>query len=421
MSKRRVVVTGIGVISPVGNNVKTAWENTCKGVSGIQTITKFDAATFTTTIAGEVKGFKAEDYFEVKEIKKLDVFSQYAVASAQEAIEDSGLLSNTTTPSYQPERIGCVLGVGLGGMYVFEKYHEAFLNGGLKKISPFMIPAMISNLAPGNVAIRYNLKGINYTTTSACTSGAHAIGESYRMIAHGLQDAMVTGGSESTISPIGIGGFCAMKALSTRNDDPTRASRPFDKDRDGFVMGEGGATLVLEDYETAKKRGAKIYAEVIGYGASCDAYHITSPCVDGAGAVASMKNALVDGGLNPTDIDYINAHGTSTEYNDRAESQAIKSVFGEHSVIGAKDGLVVSSTKSVTGHLLGAAGAIEGVFSVLAIQNGVVPPTMNFETPGEGCELDYVPNEAREKKVRRVMSNSFGFGGTNATVVFGAV
>jgi 3-oxoacyl-[acyl-carrier-protein] synthase II len=298
---------------------------------------------------------------------------------------------------------------------ILEKYHQAYLEGGPKKISPFLIPGMISNLGPGNVAIKYNLKGINYTVTSACTSSTHAIGEAYRMVADGLQDVMVTGGSESTVCPIGIGGFNALKALSTRNDAPEKASRPFDKDRDGFVLGEGCAIIVLEALENAVKRGAPIYAEVLGYGASCDAYHMTAPCVDGEGAVRCMRNAIEAARLKPEQVDYLNAHGTSTPANDTSETAAIKAVFGEH----ATKGLLVSSTKSMTGHLLGAAGAIEAAFSILAIKDGVVPPTINLDNPDEGCDLDYVAHKARVQDVNVSMSNSFGFGGTNATLVFG--
>jgi 3-oxoacyl-[acyl-carrier-protein] synthase II len=298
---------------------------------------------------------------------------------------------------------------------ILEKYHQAYLEGGPKKISPFLIPGMISNLGPGNVAIKYNLKGVNYTVTSACTSSTHAIGEAYRMIADGLQDVMVTGGSESTVCPIGIGGFNALKALSTRNDAPEKASRPFDKDRDGFVLGEGCAILVLESLDNAVKRGAQIYAEVIGYGTSCDAYHMTAPCVDGEGAVRCMRNAIEWAGVKIEQVDYLNAHGTSTPANDTSETAAIKAVFGEH----AKKGLLVSSTKSMTGHLLGAAGAIEAAFSVLAIKDSIVPPTINLDNPDEGCDLDYVPHKARQRDVNVAMSNSFGFGGTNATLVFG--
>jgi 3-oxoacyl-[acyl-carrier-protein] synthase II len=298
---------------------------------------------------------------------------------------------------------------------ILEKFHQAYLEGGPKKISPFLIPGMISNLGPGNVAIKYNLKGINYTVTSACTSSTHAIGEAYRMVADGLQDVMVTGGSESTVSPIGIGGFNALKALSTRNSEPQKASRPFDKDRDGFVLGEGCSILVLEAYENAVKRGAPIYAEVLGYGTSCDAYHMTAPCVDGEGAVRCMLNAMEWAGVKPAQVDYLNAHGTSTPANDTSETAAIKTAFGEH----AHKGLLVSSTKSMTGHLLGAAGAIEAAFSILAIKDGVVPPTINLDNPDEGCDLDYVAHKARRRDVSVSMSNSFGFGGTNATLVFG--
>jgi 3-oxoacyl-[acyl-carrier-protein] synthase II len=315
------------------------------------------------------------------------------------------------------ERIGCVLGIGIGGLATLEKYHEILLKDGPRRISPFLIPAMISNLGPGNVAIRLGLKGINYTITSACTSSTHAIGESYRLIADGLQDVVLTGGSESAVTPMGIGGFCAMKALSTRNDDPHKASRPFDRDRDGFVLGEGAAILVLEEYEHAQKRGAKIYAEVLGYGFSCDAYHISAPCVDGAGAVQCMRMALQSAGLSPEQVTYVNAHGTSTDANDVTETAAIKTAFGDW----AKNGLLVSSTKSMTGHLLGAAGAIEALFCVRAISEDIVPPTANLDNPAEGCDLDYVPHKPRKTKVAVAISNSFGFGGTNATIVLGKV
>jgi len=307
--------------------------------------------------------------------------------------------------------------IGIGGITTHEKYHRAFIEGGPRKISPFLIPAMISNLGPGNVAIRFGLKGINFTITSACTSATHAIGESYRMIAHGLQDAIITGGAESAVTPMGVGGFCSMKALSTRNDEPEKASRPFDRDRDGFVFSEGAAILVLESLDSARARGAKIYGEVIGYGSSCDAYHITAPSADGENAMSSMRNAILDANIKPEEISYVNAHGTSTPANDLTETRAIKAVFGEY----AHKGLLVSSTKSMTGHLLGAAGAIEAIFSVLAIVDGVVPPTINLDNPGEGCDLDYVPHTARKAAISKVISNSFGFGGTNASVIFGAV
>jgi 3-oxoacyl-[acyl-carrier-protein] synthase II len=415
MQKRRVVITGMGIVSPLGLTVKESWEGAIAGRSGVGPITRFDASAFATHIAAEVKGFSPDPFIDFKDQKKQDLFSQYAVAATHEALSDCGLLADPG--SYDRAKMGCVLGVGIGGLMILERYHQAYLEGGPKKISPFLIPGMISNLGPGNVAIKYGLKGVNYTVTSACTSSTHAIGEAYRMVADGLQDLMVTGGSESTVSPIGIGGFNALKALSTRNDDPQRASRPFDRDRDGFVLGEGCAILVLESLESANKRGAKIYAEVLGYGTSCDAYHMTAPCVDGEGAVRCMRNALEVAKVNPEQVDYLNAHGTSTPANDVSETAAIKSVFGEH----AKGGLLVSSTKSMTGHLLGAAGAIEAAFSVLAIRDGLVPPTINLDNPDEGCDLDYVAHKARERKVQVSMSNSFGFGGTNATLVFGRV
>ncbi|MBN8550340.1 MAG: beta-ketoacyl-ACP synthase II [Deltaproteobacteria bacterium] len=411
MAKRRVVVTGLGALTPVGNSVAAAWEAACAGRSGVAPITRFDAKDFPTRIAAEIKNFDPGQYLDAKEIKKHDLFSQYAIAASQEAWDDAGL----ATANYQQERMGCILGIGIGGLPVLEKFHQAYLEGGIRKVSPFMIPAMISNLGPGNIAIRFGLKGINYTVTSACTSSTHAIGESYRMISEGLQDVMITGGSESAVTPMGIGGFCAMKALSTRNEEPEKASRPFDRDRDGFVLGEGASILVLESLESAQKRGAKIYAEVMGYGFSCDAFHITAPCGDGAGAIASMQLAIKNAGISPEQVNYVNAHGTSTDANDKTETLAIKSVFGEWS----KNGLLVSSTKSMTGHLLGAAGAVEAIFLVMAVKNGVVPPTINHENPGEGCDLDYVPNKARQAKVKVAISNSFGFGGTNGTIVVG--
>jgi 3-oxoacyl-[acyl-carrier-protein] synthase II len=414
MQRRRVVVTGIGIISPLGTTRDESWAGAKEGRSGVGPITRFDASAFATHFAAEVKGFSADKFIDFKDQKKQDLFSQYAIAATHEALEDAKLLGDTTT--YAAAKMGCVLGVGIGGLNILEKFHQAYLEGGPKKISPFLIPGMISNLGPGNVAIKYGLKGVNYTVTSACTSSTHAIGEAFRMIADGLQDVMVTGGSESTVCPIGIGGFNALKALSTRNEEPQKASRPFDRDRDGFVLGEGCAILVLEALESARTRGATIYGEVVGYGTSCDAYHMTAPSVDGEGAVNCMRNALEWANLKPEQVDYLNAHGTSTPANDSSESAAIKTVFGEW----AKKGLLVSSTKSMTGHLLGAAGAIEAAFSVLAIRDGVVPPTINLDNPGEGCDLDYVPHKARQHKVKVAMSNSFGFGGTNATLVFSA-
>lgn len=405
MSKR-VVITGIGGVTPLGPSWQETWENALKGKSGIANITRFDAENYPTKIAGEVKGFEPADYFEAKEVKKVDAFSQFAVAAGGHALEASKILGKV-----KGERIGTILGVGIGGIRTLERNYETLLESGPRKVSPFLIPGMISNLAPGHIAIKYGLKGVNYTIQSACTSSTHAIGESYRMIAFGMYDAMVTGGSEATISPSAVAGFCSLRALSTRNDEPTRASRPFDKDRDGFVMAEGGVCLVLEELEHALARGAEIIAEVVGYGTSCDAHHITAPCVDGEGAVSSMRNALAAANLEPSQIEYINAHGTSTEANDKTETLAIKRVFSD-----TKE-LLVSSTKSMTGHMLGAAGAIEAGFCAMTLKYGKVLPTINLETPDPNCDLNYVPNQAVERRVEYALSNSFGFGGTNATLI----
>ena len=415
MQRRRVVISGLGIISPLGLTRESTWAGAKAGKSGVGPITRFDASAFPTTIAAEVRGFDASPFIEQKEMKKQDVFSHYAIAATHEALTDAKLLDDGEK-TYSRTKMGCILGVGIGGLYILEKFHQAFLEGGPKKISPFLIPGMISNLGPGNVAIKYDLKGINYVVTSACTSSTHAIGEAYRMVADGLQDVVITGGSESAVSPIGIGGFNALKALSTRNEEPEKASRPFDRDRDGFVLGEGCAILVVEPLENALKRGATIYAEILGYGFSCDAYHITAPSVDGEGARACMRSALEWAGLKPHDVGYLNAHGTSTPANDASETAAIKTVFGDW----AKGGLLVSSTKSMTGHLLGAAGAIEAAFCTLAIRDGVVPPTINLDNPDEACDLDYVPHESRKAPIKIAMSNSFGFGGTNASLVVGA-
>jgi 3-oxoacyl-[acyl-carrier-protein] synthase II len=412
MSRKRVVVTGLGAVSPIGNTVQQCWENAVAGRSGIARVESFDTSAFASQIAGEVKNFDPSGVIEKKELKKLDLFSQYALVAGQEAWDDAGLEGVIADPT----RSGCILGVGIGGLGTLEKYHSAYISGGPRKISPFLIPGMISNLGPGNIAIRFGLKGINYTVTSACTSATHALGESYRLIAEGIHDVLISGGAESAITPIGVGGFSAMKALSTRNDDPERASRPFDRDRDGFVLAEGASILVLESLEHAQARGAKIYGEVIGYGYSCDAYHITAPATDGAGAAACMQMALDSAGLNPEDVQYINTHGTSTDAGDVAETRAVKRVFGDY----AKAGLLVNSTKSMTGHLLGAAGAIEAMLCLLTIGSGVVLPTINLDNPDEECDLDYVPNEAREVPVQVALSNSFGFGGTNATVALKA-
>lgn len=408
--QRRVVVTGLGLVTPLGTGVETNWEAVVAGRSGIRTITRFrNLEFFSTRIAGQVPDFRAEDFIEAKEIKKMDLFIQYSVAAAALAIQDSGLKIDPE----EAERVGVIIGVGLGGIDTIESTNKAYLEGGPRKISPFFIPKVISNLAPGNIAIRYGAKGVNWTPTSACASGNHAIGEAFHLIRRGLQDAVISGGAESAITPLGVGGFSAMKALSTRNDDPERASRPFDIDRDGFVIAEGAGVLILEERERALRRKAKIYAEVIGYGANGDAYHMTAPAPEGEGAARCMALALKDAEIAPAEVDYINAHGTSTEYNDVNETQAIKKVFGEHAYR-----LFVSSTKSMTGHLLGAAGAVEGVYSVLALHHGVLPPTINYEKPDPQCDLDYTPNRARKADIRVALSNSFGFGGTNACVIF---
>lgn len=406
--QRRVVVTGLGLVSPLGTGVEKNWQALLEGRSGIRKLTRFAADGFAARIAGEVQDFKAEDYIESKEIKKMDLFIQYAIGAATMAMEDSGLKIDDESA----ETVGVIIGVGLCGIETIEMTKEALLSGGPRKISPFFIPKVISNLAPGHVAIRYGAKGVNWTPTSACASGTHAIGEAFHLIRRGVQNAVIAGGAEAAITPLGVGGFAAMKALSTRNEEPEKASRPFDKERDGFVIGEGSGILILEEREQALKRGAKIYAEVIGYAANGDAYHMTAPSPEGEGAARCMRLALKDAGITPTDVDYINAHGTSTEYNDANETTAIKAVFGEQA---AK--LAVSSTKSMTGHLLGAAGAVEGVYSTLAIHHGMIPPTINYENPDPACDLDYVPNTARKADIQVALSNSFGFGGTNGCVI----
>ena len=400
----------MGAVTPLGIGVAPTWEAILAGRSGVSHITKFDAAEFPTRIAAEVRGFNPEDFVDRKEIKRMDPFIQIAMGAAHLAMADAGLsLDDRTGP-----RTGVFVGSGLGGLTTLEHYHKAYLEGGARKISPFFIPMLISNLAPGHIAMKYGAKGPNITTTTACAASSHAIGEALEAIRRGACDAVIAGGTESTITPMGLGGFCAMKALSTRNGDPAAASRPFDKDRDGFVMGEGAAMLILEELEAAKRRGAKIYAELLGYGASADAYHVTAPAPGGEGAVRCMQAALADGRVDPGDVEYINAHGTSTPYNDLYETMAIKTVFKEHS-----SRLMVSSTKSMTGHLLGAAGAIESVFSVLAVRDGEIPPTINYVTPDPECDLDYVPNTARNRPIRYALSNSFGFGGTNSCLLFG--
>ena len=408
--QRRVVVTGLGLVTPLGVGLEKNWQALVAGQSGIRKIDRFpNIDAFASRIAGQVPDFRAEDFIEPKEIKKMDLFIQYSVAAASMAMEDSGLKIDPQ----EAENFGVIVGVGLCGIDTIEATERAYLDGGPRKISPFFIPKVISNLAPGQIAIRHGAKGVNWTPTSACASGTHAVGEAFHLIRRGLQDAVIAGGAESAITPLGVGGFSAMKALSTRNDEPQRASRPFDRERDGFIIAEGSGVLILEERDRAVKRGAKIYAEVLGYAANGDAYHMTAPAPEGEGAARCMRLSLKDAGITPSEVDYINAHGTSTEYNDTNETQAIKKVFGEQAFK-----LAVSSTKSMTGHLLGAAGAVEGIFSVLALRHGIIPPTINYENPDPDCDLDYVPNQARKADIRVALSNSFGFGGTNACVIF---
>ncbi|GFE61210.1 beta-ketoacyl-ACP synthase II [Geobacter sp. AOG2] len=406
---RRVVITGVGVVSPLGCGNAKNWDALVNGRSGIGHITRFDASAMPVRIAGEVKDFNPEDFIDKKEIKKMDLFIQYALAASQFAMEDSGL----AITEENAERVGVLVGAGLGGLPTIEKYHTALLEGGYKKISPFFIPMLIINLAPGHISIKYGAKGPNISSVSACATATHSIGDAYHIIKRGDADAMIAGGTESTVTPLGIGGFAVMKALSDRNDDPQAASRPFEKNRDGFIMGEGAGIVILEEYEAAKKRGAKIYAEVVGYGLTGDAYHLTAPAPGGEGAARCMKMALTNAGVNPEQVGYINAHGTSTPMNDLYETMAIKTVFGNYAHT-----VKISSTKSMTGHLLGAAGGIEAVFSCMAMEKGVVPPTINYEEPDPECDLDYTPNTACEAKIEYAMSNNFGFGGTNASLLF---
>jgi len=406
---RRVVVTGVGVVSPLGTGNQKNWDALVAGKSGIDRITRFDASDFPVQIAGEVKDFNPEDFIEKKEIKKMDLFIQYALAAAQFAMEDSGLVITEENA----ERVGVLVGAGLGGLPTIERYHEALQEGGYKKISPFFIPMLIINLAPGHISIKYGAKGPNVSSVSACATGTHSIGDAYHIIKRGDADAMIAGGTESTVTPLAVGGFAVMRALSTRNDDPKSASRPFEKNRDGFVLAEGAGIVVLEEYEAAKKRGAKIYAEVVGYGLTGDAYHLTAPAPDGEGAARCMQMALRNAGVDPGTVDFINAHGTSTSFNDLYETMAIKKTFGSHA-----EKLMVSSTKSMTGHLLGAAGGVEAVYTLLAMEKGVATPTINYDEPDPECQLDYVPNAARDAVIKCAMSNSFGFGGTNASLLF---
>ncbi|MDR2710534.1 MAG: beta-ketoacyl-ACP synthase II [Burkholderiales bacterium] len=409
MSHRRVVVTGMGIISPVGVGLETAWNNILAGRSGIVPITRFDASTFPSRIAGEVKGFNVETYLQPKEARRYDTFVHYALATAIDAVRDAALDSD----NIDKERVGVCIGAGIGGLPYIEKTVASFLNGGVRKVTPFFVPGSIINMASGLVSIEFGYKGPNLSIVTACSSANHSIGEAARLIEYGDADIMIAGGAESTVSELGIGGFCAMKALSTRNDEPQAASRPWDKGRDGFVLGEGAGMLVLEELEHAKARGARIYCEMAGYGMSADANHITAPPEDGDGARRSMLVAIKNAKLSPEDIGYINAHGTSTPLGDLAECRAVQAAFGAH----AKK-LAVSSTKSMTGHLLGAAGGIEAVFTILALRDQIAPPTINLTDPDPQCDLDFVPNVARKMPLHATMSNSFGFGGTNATLIF---
>ncbi len=408
MAKRRVVITGLGIVSPVGIGVAQAWQNIVAGKSGVTRITKFDASQFASQIAGEVKGFDVTQYLSAKDARRMDTFIHYGLVAGMEAVKDAGI----EVTEQNAERIGVNIGSGIGGLPMIEATHDDYLAAGPRKISPFFIPGTIINMISGNLSIMYGFKGPNLAMVTACTTAAHCIGESSRLIEYGDADIMVAGGSEATVCALAVGGFSSARALSTRNDDPATASRPWDKGRDGFVLGEGAGVLVLEEYEHAKARGAKIYAEVAGYGMSADAYHITSPCEDGEGAARCMNNALRNAGLNADQVDYINAHGTSTPLGDMAETQAMKRCLGAHA-----NKVAVSSTKSMTGHLLGAAGGVEAIFSALGIYHQIAPPTINMFEQDEACDLDYVPNTARNMKIDVAMSNSFGFGGTNGTLV----
>jgi 3-oxoacyl-[acyl-carrier-protein] synthase II len=410
MSNRRVVATGLGLVTPLGTGVEKSWNAAISGTSGISRITRFDDPNMPVQIAGEVNDFDAADYIAPKEIKKMDRFVHFAMGAAEMAMQDSGL---KITPE-NAASVGVLIGSGIGGLAAIEHYHNAYLEGGHKKVSPFFIPMVIINLAAGNVSIKYGAKGPNLSVCTACATGNHAIGDAFNIIRRGDADAMIAGGAESVITPMAVSGFAVMKALSRRNDEPQKASRPFDVNRDGFVMGEGAGIVILESLESAQKRGARIYAEIVGYGSSGDAFHITSPAIDGDGAFRCMEMAVVkDARLSPSDVSYINAHGTSTKFGDEIETAAIKKLFGPH----AKK-LAVSSTKSMTGHLLGAAGGIEAVFSILAAYHGIVPPTINLDNPDPECDLDYVPHKARTMEVEYALSNSFGFGGTNACLLF---
>jgi 3-oxoacyl-[acyl-carrier-protein] synthase II len=406
---RRVVITGIGLVTPLGSGTEKNWQALIAGRSGIGPLTLFDCSDFPVRFAGQVNDFDPASFIEKKEIKKIDRFAQFALAAAQMGMDDSGFVIEPG----QAHRVGVVIGVGMGGIATIEEYHQAFLESGLKRVSPFLIPRLIANLAPAQIAIRFGCTGVNYTPTSACASGGHAVGEAYRQVRFGYQDMIIAGGAEAALTPMGVGGFAVMRALSTRNEAPTRASRPFDLYRDGFVMAEGAGIVILEELRHAQSRGARIIAEVVGYGANSDAYHITTPAPEGRGAKECMRLALADGEIDPAEVDYINAHGTSTQYNDANETEAIKGAFGDRAYK-----LAVSSTKSMTGHLLGAAGGVEAAYTALAIYHRCIPPTINYEERDPVCDLDYVPNQARPAEIRVALSNSFGFGGTNSCVAF---
>ena len=406
--RRRVVITGVGIVSPLGLDTPSTWKALLEGKSGIGPITKFDVSAFSSRIGGEVRNFDPEKYIDRKEVKKMDSFIHFAIAASKEAMTDSGLKIDKSND----ERVGVYIGSGIGGMPLFEETHIQYLDKGPRRISPFFIPGMIVNLAAGQVSILYGAKGPNLACATACATGNHAIGEAMRLIREDYADAMIAGGTDAVIVPLAVGGFCAMKALSTRNDDPEKASRPFDAGRDGFVIGEGSGILVLEERERAIARGAKIYAELAGYGISGDAYHISAPSPDGDGAARAMRGALRDASVEPSQVDYVNAHGTSTPVGDAIETLAIKTVFGGH----ARE-MAVASTKSMTGHLLGAAGGLESAITALAVRDGIVPPTINYETPDPSCDLDCVPNKARRMPIRAALNNSFGFGGTNASLL----
>lgn len=408
MKERRVVITGLGAVTPVGNDVKTMWENIVAGNSGIDFITRVDKDDFPVHVAAEVKDFDPTLYMEKRDARRMDLFTQYAVAGAKMAVEDA----NLTIDDQIADRVGVWIGSGIGGMQTYEEQHQKFLEKGYRRVSPFFVPMLIPDMAAGQVSIQLGAKGINSCTVTACASGANSIGDAFKAVQRGDVDYMITGGTEAPLTNLSFAGFSSMKALSF-NDDPKTASRPFDKNRDGFVMGEGSGILVLETLESARKRGAHIYAEIVGYGSTGDAYHITSPAEGGEGAARAMKQAIEDAQLSPSDVDYINAHGTSTDMNDKYETAAIKTIFGEHA-----NKVAVSSTKSMTGHLLGACGGIESIISVKAIEEGIIPATMNYETPDEECDLDYVPNKARKHELNVVMSNSFGFGGHNVALIF---